>query len=217
MTTTRRGPVWLAVLLMPLVLSGLNVRLLASTSYLRLAYARPGFPAAPGFDTAERLALSARSTAFIVSDEPAASLAALQHDGAPLYTALEVAHLVDVQQLVRSLGAMAVLGGIALVAVGWLRRRSGDRSWVGRAATSGGWACVALSALAAAGVGLAWSSFFTGFHETLFQPGTWQFPVDSTLIQLYPEVFWRDAATALVGLTVLEGVTLVLLGRRLRP
>jgi uncharacterized membrane protein len=47
----------------------------------------------------------------------------------------------------------------------------------------------------------------------LFPPGTWEFPEDSGLIRLFPEVFWQHAAIAIVTLTVAEALLLAWLGR----
>jgi integral membrane protein (TIGR01906 family) len=198
----------------PVILVGLNVGLLASEPYLRLEYARPGFPEAPGFGAAERLDAASRSTAFIVSSAGPDILAELEYRGAPLYTEGEIAHLVDVQRLVRALLQAAVLGTVLIGLCAIVARHAGQRGFLRRVLAAGGWVTMVLVLLVAVGVGFAWRTVFTGFHEVLFPPGTWEFPADSGLIRLFPEVFWRDAATAAASLTLLEALALVWLGRR---
>ena len=55
---------------------------------------------------------------------------------------------------------------------------------------------------------VAWDSAFTLFHEVFFPPGTWAFPADSTMIQLYPADFWFDAA--MIGGALILGTAAVL-------
>src|SRR3972149_5733526 len=136
----------------PLLLLSLNVRLLASESFLRLEYGRTGFPVAPGFTAEERLALAVPSTVFVVPPMPPDDLAALEHAGAPLYTASEITHLVDVRRLVRRLTALAVLG-LALLVLGaaawWVGRLPG----YARACERGGWLTVGLVVAIGLGIG----------------------------------------------------------------
>ena len=69
--------------------------------------------------------------------------------------------------------------------------------------------------LVGAGIAAMWAVAFTAFRGVFFRPGTWQFPVDSALIRLFPEPFWQQAAAALLGLTLIEGLALLGIGRRL--
>jgi integral membrane protein (TIGR01906 family) len=50
----------------------------------------------------------------------------------------------------------------------------------------------------------AWQFFFEAFHHIFFPQGNWQFPADSTLIQLFPETFWMKAFALLFLLPNLE-------------
>ena len=65
------------------------------------------------------------------------------------------------------------------------------------------------------GIALAWPFLFTTFHTLFFPAGTWQFPVDSGLIRLFPGPFWYDTALALAALSAAEGLLAVWAGRRL--
>jgi integral membrane protein (TIGR01906 family) len=55
---------------------------------------------------------------------------------------------------------------------------------------------------------VAWDFFFTLFHQLFFSEGTWIFLYSDTLIRLYPEQFWFDAALLIGILTI--GSALVL-------
>lgn len=203
------------ILAVPVTLLALNGWLLASEAFLRLEYGHPGFPAAPGFTAEERLALAVPSTVFLVRPMTPEDLAALEHDGAPLYTASEIQHLVDVRQLVRRLTALAALG-LALLALGAVAWRTDRLPGYPGAVERGGWLAAGLVVAVGLGIGAAWPLFFTGFHEIFFQPGTWQFSEDSGLIRLFPERFWLDTAVVLAGLALAEGMVVVLTGRALR-
>jgi integral membrane protein (TIGR01906 family) len=204
---------WLVSLAVPVVLIALNVRALASERFLRWEYGRPAFPSATGFSDAERMALAVPSTRFILADTAPDALLALRHAGAPLYTSEEIDHLVDVRVLVHRLSRLALAGLVWIVAAGLAAWRVGGwrRRWAG-ALGRGGALTVAFVLLAGAAVAVAWPLIFTGFHELLFPVGTWQFPIDSGLIRLFPERFWYDSAVAFGVLMVVEGVVLTAVG-----
>jgi integral membrane protein (TIGR01906 family) len=201
---------------LPLVLAMLDVRLLASATYIRLAFGRAGFPDLPGFSPEERLALAQPSTRFIVDGSPPEALAALQHQGRPLYTADEIAHLVDVQVVVSRLEAWALAAALILALAGWIAWRRGHLATWSRALARSAWFSLALLALLVPVLVLAFDQAFTVFHGLLFAPGTWQFPAESYLIQLFPERFWYDTALVACALLVAETLGLAWLARRLR-
>jgi uncharacterized membrane protein len=43
-------------------------------------------------------------------------------------------------------------------------------------------------------IGFMWNRFFITFHHLLFPQGNWTFPQSSSLIRLFPEIFWVDYA-----------------------
>ena len=54
---------------------------------------------------------------------------------------------------------------------------------------------------------LGWRTFFIGFHDLFFAPGTWTFDWSDSLIRLFPDRFWFDAgAIVTVGTLVAGGV-----------
>jgi uncharacterized membrane protein len=54
--------------------------------------------------------------------------------------------------------------------------------------------------------------FFSAFHGLFFRAGTWTFPFDSLLIQLFPEPFWAVLGAAWAALVGLMAVTFGLAG-----
>ncbi len=212
------GAGWLAfavTLAVPILVLLTSVRLLASERFLRWEYARQGFPAAPGLTAAQRLALAVPATAFVVGQTSRETLAELRRNDRPVFTAPEIAHLMDVRRRLRALEMLAVVG-LAVLATGgilWLAGRWPSWPWT---IERGGWLTLGLAGLVAAAVGLSWSTFFVRFHEMVFPPGTWQFGADSGLIRLFPERFWYDVAVVLLGLATVGGALAVGCGRGLK-
>lgn len=207
----------LVVLAVPVILMAVNVRLLATETFVRWEYARPGFPAAPGFTDAERLAVAVPSTLFIVRTVDPAELAVLTDDGRPLYTAGEIEHLVDVRRAVTALtwlalAGLAVIGLAVVLAASGGAARSGRWRDLGTALMLGGGLTIGLVVAIGLGMAVAWPIIFTGFHMLFFDPGTWQFPVDSGLIRLFPNQFWYDSAVWLAGLAALEALVVIAAG-----
>jgi integral membrane protein (TIGR01906 family) len=56
---------------------------------------------------------------------------------------------------------------------------------------------------------LSWDVFFTGFHTLFFQSDTWYFAYSDTLIRLFPEQFWFDAALLIGGLAIIEALVVI--------
>lgn len=124
--------------------------------------------------------------------------------GAPLLSAGERSHLVDVGGLLRTVLAGG-LGGLILLLTVRLRRRR----WL-REAMRDGALLIAVGALGAtAAFTLAFDATFSFFHELFFAAGTWTFnPATDRLVQLYPESFWVLAALLFcLALTVISLVS----------
>jgi len=127
----------------------------------------------------------------------------------------ERSHMNDVSRLVRIL---VILDLVAIAFAAWGGRLlQPETARLGRMLMYGaggvGAATLAIGAFAI----LAWDSAFTLFHELFFPPGTWTFPADSTLIQLYPPQFWFDAAMVAGALILASAATLSYAGwRRIR-
>ena len=55
----------------------------------------------------------------------------------------------------------------------------------------------------------AWDRSFDAFHEVFFAAGTWRFPFSDSLIRLYPEQLFMDAALLIAIFVSLSAVALL--------
>jgi len=109
---------------------------------------------------------------------------------APLLSAGERSHLVDVGALLRAV-LVAGLGGLITLAAARTRRRA----WLRVAIRDGAALIVGGALVAAAAFTLAFDATFSFFHGLFFAAGTWTFnPATDRLVQLYPQEFWTLAA-----------------------
>ena len=109
---------------------------------------------------------------------------------APLLSASERSHLVDVGALLRAV-LVAGLGGLITLAAARTRRRA----WLRVAIRDGAALIVGGALVAAAAFTLAFGATFSFFHGLFFAAGTWTFnPATDRLVQLYPQEFWTLAA-----------------------
>jgi integral membrane protein (TIGR01906 family) len=198
-------------LAIPLLLIILNVRLVMSPLFLQIEYTRAGFPSDPfGLTTEDRLRYAPSALDYLIYNQSISALGDLTFaNGRPLFNARELQHMVDVQIVTQwafgvgiVVGALTAAAGVAL----WRRDRARLRVAlnVGAKLTLGLIAAVVIFAL------LGWEMFFTGFHTMFFADGTWYFLTSDTLIRLFPEQFWFDAALAIGGLAALEAGVILL-------
>jgi integral membrane protein (TIGR01906 family) len=75
---------------------------------------------------------------------------------------------------------------------------------IGGVITAGLIAVIGLSAV------FAWQAWFVAFHEIFFAQGSWTFNFTDTLIRLFPEKFWIDAATTIASLSLSAGLAAVI-------
>jgi integral membrane protein (TIGR01906 family) len=137
----------------------------------------------------------------------------------PLFNARETVHMADVRSLVQLMFKIQVLSvalaltlAAAMVILWPTRVLAAAALWGGLLTTA---VIGIVGAVALSGFNAAW----TQFHELAFTNSFWQLnPLTDHLIQMYPDQFWQDIATALggflmvqaVGLTVLSATYLVL-------
>jgi integral membrane protein (TIGR01906 family) len=137
----------------------------------------------------------------------------------PLLSNKEVIHMADVKQVIKLTfrlqeGAGIFLLAMMLGAVAVYRQRS---VWEISGWVQWGALITILFVLVVGFISLvAFGPLFTAFHRLAFTNDFWLLdPRTDYLIKLFPFGFWRDI-TLLIGLaTLLEGVALFLVGRRL--
>ena len=125
----------------------------------------------------------------------------------------EVAHLSDVRNVMT--GARIATGGASAALALWLVAALVWRRWrrLRWGIAAGGWLAIGLAAVVATIAAVNFEGAFTVFHGLFFAPGTWEFPSNSLLIEVFPAGFWVSAGALWGGLTALGGVALVVASR----
>lgn len=125
----------------------------------------------------------------------------------PLYTPLEVDHLVDVKKRFDVVRLAAVVSSILLVSLACIFKPMVFVRQLYKSSFLG------LFIVMFGGVLLlnSWNWLFVTFHEVLFPAGNWSFSETSGLIQLFPEIFWFRFGLAWIGtiLLILSSLTLI--------
>ncbi|MBL8147364.1 MAG: TIGR01906 family membrane protein [Anaerolineae bacterium] len=206
----RIAPVTLA-LLVPLLLLMLAIRLVMTPLYLQIEYQRAGFPAdSYGMTTAQRLEYAPLTLDFLIANRQTRFLSDLTFPrGGTLFNAREIGHLRDVQRVTQWAFLLTCAAGvIALVCGLFLARR--NRPALVRGLRTGALLAIGLVATVAVSAVAAWDTFFNTFHALLFSGGSWVFAYSDTLIRLFPEQFWFDAAITVGALTLAGALVLLI-------
>lgn len=158
---------------------------------------------APGFITLKQIYQNISSNSVTEFGETTFRLVVGQADTIEIrflegqYTISEYKHLVDVLFLVDYAKLVWVILTLALISgLVYLE------NWYNFIKTALCFNFVGIILFAAFGI-FFWTEFFVLFHQLLFPPGTWTFPVDSLLIQNFPVVFWQISAAFLVVVFIL--------------
>jgi len=205
----------LIALLIPAIVIGTAVRLLATDQYLAIEYSRAGFPRDMyGYSAEKRLELASTDVHYVRAHLPDDALARETLDGAPVYNPREVAHMEDVRavfQWVLGIWYLGLVLVVFLVAVLW---QDGRLDEIASAMRWGGLLTSALTSAIAILAILAWQAWFESFHRLFFDKGSWLFSYSDTLIRLFPVDFWSDATLTITGLSLGGGLLLAVAGFR---
>ncbi len=202
----------LALFIPYIILMG-GVRLIMSPAFAEFEYTRAGFPLDPyGMETHERKQWADYSIRYLTNDEPIDYLGNLQNfQGQKIFTESELSHMVDVKDVVqRALLAWYILIGLSVAILGWFLIM-GQWSSLRQALRGGGWVTLSLIVALLIFLLVSFDTLFDRFHRLFFADGTWLFYESSTLIRLFPLVFWRDAFALVLIFTLLAGILLVLI------
>ena len=216
-----RHPLWLKLagvfvtIALPILFIMLNVRLAMSPAFLNFEYDRPDFPVDfYGFTQQDRLHYAPYAIDYLLNGEDITFLGDLKfEDGTSLFNARELRHMRDVKTLTQIAYIGAVVMGALAAGAGYLLWRRGR---LYAALFRGALVTLALIVAVVLGAILSWDVFFTGFHTLFFESDTWYFAYSDTLIRLFPEQFWFDAALLIGGLAVIEALIVIVFTVRWR-
>lgn len=203
----------------PVLLVMLGVRLVMTPAFLQFEYTRPDFPRDfYGMTTEERLTYAPYALTYLVEVRPIEYLADLTFaEGGLLFNTRELHHMRDVQTVTVAAFLVAAVLGLLAIAAALLLLRAGRLKDVLITLRRAALATLALIALIVILAITGWEFFFVTFHRLFFADGTWVFEWSDTLIRLFPEQFWFDAALAIGSISVmLSVVTLILTSLVLR-
>jgi len=218
---------WL-VLAIPILLVIANVRLLMTPAFLQFEYSRPGFPEdSYGFTQEDRLEYAPLALEYLMNNQGIEFLEVLRLPGekcyppmpaetdCPMYSALELRHMYDVKVVTSTMQLIGLWGGILTMGVlVYLFLDESRHLYIQRGLFQGSILTLVCVGAIIIGAIAAWGVFFDLFHEILFEEGTWRFYFSDTLIRLFPEQFWFDAALIIGGLTTLLAAALLILSWR---
>ncbi|MEQ8673390.1 MAG: TIGR01906 family membrane protein [Aggregatilineales bacterium] len=190
----------------PILLILISVRLVMSPLFLQVEYNRPGFPEdIYGFTTDDRLEYAPYALDYLLNDSDISYLGDLTFpDGSSLYNSSELHHMEDVKVVTRSAYLLLVIIAIAftITSIGMWRQKS-LRADLQIGLFNGALFTICLLVSIIFFALFAWDLFFDTFHEMFFEAGTWRFAFSDTLIRLFPEQFWFDAALVIGGMTLI--------------
>ncbi len=194
---------YFVTLSVPVLLVMVSVRVVMTPLFLQFEYSRIDFP--PdfyGFTTEDRLQYAPYALQYLLNGEEINFLGDLRFpDGGDLYNARELRHMRDVKTVTQVVFlASAVIALLAIISLYLLIRHSPSHASV--SLVRGSILSISLVVAIVIIAVLSWNTFFTGFHSLFFSSGTWQFEYSDTLIRLFPEQFWFDAAVVIGVLTV---------------
>jgi integral membrane protein (TIGR01906 family) len=205
----------LALFIPYIILMG-GVRLIMSPTFAEFEYDRADFPLDPyGMETPERKQWAGYSIRYLTNSEPIDYLGNLQNfQGQKIFTESELSHMVDVKEVVQgALLAWYIIIGLSVAMLGWFLIM-GQWSSLRQAFQAGGWVTLGFIGALLIFLLVSFDTLFDSFHRLFFADGTWLFDQSSTLIRLFPFVFWRDAFALVLIFALVVGILLVLLTRK---
>ncbi|MCB9451741.1 MAG: TIGR01906 family membrane protein [Anaerolineaceae bacterium] len=196
---------WAITLIYPFLLTLIAARLVMTPVFLQFEYNRPDFPPdLYGFTREDRLNYAPYALNYMLNGDGITYLGDLRFpDGGALFHPDELRHMEDVKVVTTAAFSAAVAAGLVMLTVGvYLFRQPETRPFLRKAFFNGSILTLSLIAAIVVAALLNWDAFFTGFHTLFFASGTWRFAYSDTLIRLFPEQFWFDAALTIGGIVI---------------
>jgi integral membrane protein (TIGR01906 family) len=204
----------LIVVMLPLILVLGAVQVVTLDQYVAFEYSKAGFPPDPfGLTQAQRINYASANFRFVREAQPLSALAEQQLDGRPAYNTRELEHMQDVQRVYQASAWLRQFALILTLLLGFtLAWRAETRPALATAAKIGGLVCAGMVGAIGLFALVAWQVWFVTFHQVFFAAGTWTFEYSDTLIRLFPECFWLDAALTITSLSLAGGLAVAALG-----
>jgi integral membrane protein (TIGR01906 family) len=195
---------------LPFLLALMSIRFVMTPLFLQFEYKRTGFPVDfYGFTREDRLNYAPYALEYLLNGDDIDFLGDLRFpDASSMYNARELHHMRDVKVVTQYAYLAAVGGGLAAIIAAFYLYRT-DHSLLRRGLFNGAVFTLLIIATIIVIAIINWDFFFNGFHNLFFASGTWRFEYSDTLIRLFPEQFWFDAALTIGFLTVL-GAAIIL-------
>jgi integral membrane protein (TIGR01906 family) len=211
----------LVTLAVPVLLTAGSVRLVMTPLWMTLEYTRAGFPPdGYGFSTDDRLQYGIYGIEYLLNGEDIEFLnrrlpielcfnAPAESDDCAMFNEFELQHMRDVKKVTQAVFVGSLVTAVLAVVVSVVLWRS-NRRLLSLALLQGSILTLGMVATIVVIAVTSWNFFFDTFHAMFFESGTWRFFYSDTLIRLYPEQFWFDAA--LTSGSLITGGALILLG-----
>lgn len=196
----------------PFLVVMIFVRIIMSPLFPQFEYNRPGFPTDYyGFTVQERLTYAPFAIEYLLNGADISFLGDLRFpNGTEMYNARELHHMRDVKIVTQYAFAAAFFGSIMALLIIYFLQRSNPSALRSALLNSSRLTIGLIFAIVIIAI-TSWDTFFTTFHRLFFSGGTWQFEYSDTLIRLFPEQFWFDAALIIGGATLLVALVTVYL------
>jgi integral membrane protein (TIGR01906 family) len=189
------------------------IRLVANPWFIQFEYNRPGFPAdVYGLTLEQRTPLAMAGLYSVVPE--GAGLTLLEQarlpNGEPAFNAREIKHMQDVRILMaRVLPLALIIGSLWIILAIVFRKSPTYHDIVPQGLRAGSILTLILLAGLIAYILINFDAFFLQFHQLFFEGDSFAFRYDDTLIRLYPEQLWNDAAILIGVLTGAMAVVLI--------
>jgi len=215
------------MLAIPVLLVVGSARIIMMPAFLEFEYNRPDFSVdSYGMTAEDRLQYGPYGVLYIINNEPIEYLADLELPGelcyppqdipCPAFDSDELSHMHDVQVVAQGLFSVALWGGLIAIVVGFVLLRFVSKNALRLALMQGSLLTIGLVIAIILLAVTAWDTFFSGFHGLFFEDGTWTFFYSDTLIRLYPEQFWFDAALVVGVMTTVGALVILAIAWRLQ-
>jgi integral membrane protein (TIGR01906 family) len=198
---------------LPFLLVVSSIRILANDWFIYFEYSRPGFPPDTyGFTPEQRtpLALIGMHSVLPQSEGILLLERAKLPDGSLAFNQREIKHMTDVRILIEKVYPAQLIGLALIVILAILLRKSTQwRTLIPNGLRWGAALTLTLFTVLIAYIFINFDSFFLTFHQAFFEGDSFAFLYTDTLIRLYPEQFWSDAAITIGGMTVVMALAIL--------